>query len=505
MMHPTTKMPVLGRNISRSSLIRAGTWVVWCLLIVWVVGQPGFGNSSKFNYLFALAVCISTAPLFINKDLFHPLNLFFVWQALFLIDCWKKYAVMGSLTYAPGLDYAETTYWLNRALFVFITWYVFLIAGHTIGSRCMLRKTPAVLRPRVTAGLYTGWLLAGTAFTAFALSVLHVGGLSAMWSAMADRVEAYAGQNHLRLAVQLGGVAAALFLFRRQFLLSAILIVITMCATAMYGTRLQVVAGLLIPFVIAVHYRVRPLTLMPTMILAGVTLIFVVWWGRVRTSAELHGMQYENLQSILFKAADAASLADNLAAMLWGLHNGLVHFQYGKTLINALLGAVPRFLWPDKPPSNAGHVLGHELFGADFLTSLPPGPYGIAYFNFGWLGVVLMAVSIGFVIGFYYSWFRSRVRSHQPARVAVLLYPFLVMNLFHIIDGEPLIASVALIMGTLFCRGVADRLSARQRHGSSRVGPRAAQPRAVSGEGAGRRSVPSRAEVRRAPTRPCPY
>lgn len=74
-------------------------------------------------------------------------------------------------------------------------------------------------------------------------------------------------------------------------------------------------------------------------------------------------------------------------------------YAMGRTMINALLSWVPRFIWPDKPTTGSTAILT-EFTGQRFdeSTAMQTGHIFEFYINFGWIGVAAGMLLYGFVL-----------------------------------------------------------------------------------------------------------
>ena len=89
------------------------------------------------------------------------------------------------------------------------------------------------------------------------------------------------------------------------------------------------------------------------------------------------------------------SLAGKAVARLEG---GQVDFAYGGTV--PLWSLIPRAVWPDKPQVGGGGTLVSDFTGVNFAegTSVGAGQVLEFYANFGWLGVLLGFLGLGFLL-----------------------------------------------------------------------------------------------------------
>ena len=70
-------------------------------------------------------------------------------------------------------------------------------------------------------------------------------------------------------------------------------------------------------------------------------------------------------------------------------------YLYGESYFYWVYAAVPRAIWPNKPPVKLGLILGPKIFGSNLNTGVPPGAIGEAYINFGIYGVVFVLFLTG--------------------------------------------------------------------------------------------------------------
>jgi hypothetical protein len=71
----------------------------------------------------------------------------------------------------------------------------------------------------------------------------------------------------------------------------------------------------------------------------------------------------------------------------------------GESLKMALIAPIPRILWPDKPIIESGYDFYKKLTGADEMVSFGIGFFVEAYWNGGWIAVILCAIGIGWLYG----------------------------------------------------------------------------------------------------------
>ncbi len=70
----------------------------------------------------------------------------------------------------------------------------------------------------------------------------------------------------------------------------------------------------------------------------------------------------------------------------------------GDSYRNILVALVPRILWPDKPLLQEGGEFSSMATGRSMDNSVSPGLFSEAYWNFGWLGVPIIAILLSLFI-----------------------------------------------------------------------------------------------------------
>lgn len=119
-------------------------------------------------------------------------------------------------------------------------------------------------------------------------------------------------------------------------------------------------------------------------------------------------------------------------------------FAHGTTLVDALLGFIPRAVWTSKPVRAGGSQLVTTFTGITFLggTSVGPGPVMELYGNYGTGGVIAGFVAIGAVLALLDAAAARHLRTGNDA--AFVLSFLLGMSLLQVADA---FVNVALTMG----------------------------------------------------------
>jgi len=424
-----------------------------------------------FYQLWLVAFLLTSAPFFLLRDLCHPLIVNGAWQILILFHFWNKGLSHSHLRYAPEVQGSDTLYWLAYALGVYTLWYLMALIGIAMSRAPRPRSTPAPLTARRRYEYQIAALgLLAVSLSAFVYALGLTGGLAGMIESMVSRREVYAGYGYLRPAVQLGAAAAVLLLLAGHRGVSVAIALATTAMVAPFGGRGAAIIGVLLPYLVAYHYNVRALSVRIGAGVVAASVIFAVGWGNLRQAGEwrLGGFDPYTLAA---KAASDTGQAESLPALLRGLENGAIEFNHGAVLFNFFYGMVPRALWPEKPIIPPSSVIGQALLGEHDYYGTPVGPYGLAFFNFSWIGVLAMGMISGLLVAWLYGHFVSRLDRDGGNAPIVVVYPFLVFGIFNLFDADWQVGTVfkvtLLLAALMAARPLAELL--RPRHATGDV------------------------------------
>ena len=118
-------------------------------------------------------------------------------------------------------------------------------------------------------------------------------------------------------------------------------------------------------------------------------------------------VHFEETGGILsvFKTLHYDAFANVMATVEYVANNG---FSYGYQLLSALLFFIPRSMWSSKPLST-GEVVGNYLIDKhEFNFSNLSNPLvSEGFINFGFIGVLLMAIVLSYFVVYFLKWIRS--------------------------------------------------------------------------------------------------
>ncbi len=140
---------------------------------------------------------------------------------------------------------------------------------------------------------------------------------------------------------------------------------------------------------------------------------------------------------------------------------------------------VPRALWPDKPNiSDQGLDLDAQMSGRKTMTFLGPTYDAEAYWNGGWLDVILISILLGCEIGWFTrKW--NRFRTEGLSQVGALIFAVPILANMALLEGWVAITYVGIAVGLAGAVEIGDRFGpflVALMAGRAKPGPIAALP-----------------------------
>jgi oligosaccharide repeat unit polymerase len=291
----------------------------------------------------------------------------------------------------------------------------------------------------------------------FGIGVALLGGLSALFAALGDRLRQFEGKNYFFQAIVVHLSVALVWFVRllrdgRAPLKApgfAVFLSVAFTLVGLLGNKSTLFVAVVALAVIYARLR-RALTL-PIALLGAAALIVGL------TIYALFAREYlvtGALQSI--DQFDAASIWRVVQVELGGNFiqlqtlsilidqmPGTLDWQMGKTPLALVTMPVPRVLWPGKPLPATGPFTDAFFPGLydSGGTTIPPGLLGEWYMNFGQVGVVLGMLAFGVL----YGWLAARWRRLRDD-ASLLAYALMVGLLPHYVRGEMVSATVAFLL-----------------------------------------------------------
>lgn len=197
-----------------------------------------------------------------------------------------------------------------------------------------------------------------------------------------------------------------------------ILLPIDLAVGLLTFAKTEVMLTLIVTFLAFLHGRITI-----TRIMLGLTIIFGIYsqldpivhygrakgWRQFRDAPISLSNRVELLRSYTDQQALPFELANRQTALsrLCYLNAAAMVIRYfdtgepGWSMANAFIVVIPRFIWPNKPEITS---VGKELYTRATQydgSSISPGLFSEAYWNFGWLGLPILMIPLGVILSLF--------------------------------------------------------------------------------------------------------
>lgn len=453
----------------------AKIYLKWIFVFFSVLAGGGyFFSLSSFELswiliTYLLVLLLVAVPFFITKNFLDPICIYSALLILQLTDFALQDALGAGLRYFPDLAGDKVLELKLLGLLIIALWAVSLNAGYFLPflGRKFIKYDMNNESQRTAQGIT--WrnkkvinIFSGICFifsVAGFLGGLNVAGsVAGMVEGMSSRSETYMGYGYLRIMAQFGVLGAIGFLLNKKIKLSLFALLFAFMATAMFGGRAAAFLGVILPYVFVYNWTHKKFSGAKVLFfgLIGVFFVFLM---------EIFKFTGRGLALDLTKIISSVSrgMSDILPSMIHAIHIGLLDLQYGKTFLNFFYGLVPRAFWPNKPEGvGEDALLGRALIGEEYW-GLPPGPFGVAYLNFSYVGVIVFGVMVGVLSRYLFIKYAKSLRNSRTPWLA-LLYPFIFIKVFNFFSVYSMIQSfVALVFVCVFFYAISIMLRLRLR------------------------------------------
>jgi oligosaccharide repeat unit polymerase len=176
---------------------------------------------------------------------------------------------------------------------------------------------------------------------------------------------------------------------KKELFLVLILIIIVVFS----GIRGPILSPLFLSLIIYFIYKKKNVNLLKLFFISFIFLLIAIYLGNLR-EGNLSFINY--VKSIPYKIFFGNNFSD-LRDFAWILAYWDGVFIHGKSYLAALLSFIPRDLVPFREEW-AISIYTNRLVGFDssLHAGLRPGPFGESYLNFGFLGVIIVGIIVGF-------------------------------------------------------------------------------------------------------------
>lgn len=384
------------KNISVNRIIVAIIVNLGLIAILYTSYIKIIGEISLMTLLVFMSLSVIITPLFIVKDIFHPFIIMAITSCLVIIDFLNQ-DLFGFRVSSFGI-------YRPYSIIMIIVWYVFLYLGYYFSSKIRVKPINNRVLLRNNHPILIASLLFVLSLFGFAYSLVIFGGFSGMIGALVSTTTAYSGLGYLRLIVGLGGLSAILFLYGGKTKTSFLVILLTSLMLSFFGGRANVVLNTILPYLMYYNYKVKKLSIIVLSIFSIFSLLFIEILGLFRKSQQ-EFLSINGIWGLISNAAKETGMGTTLPWLVSSLNEGSISYQYGTPLLNLIYSPIPRTLWSAKPEIIDGSVLIAYYLTGSTRYGMPAGAYGEAFFNFGWLGVIMFSLITGYIINLIYKKF----------------------------------------------------------------------------------------------------
>jgi len=256
---------------------------------------------------------------------------------------------------------------------------------------------------------------------------------------------------------------------------TAVALTIYIVAEAVVGAARFTLVSTILIHILLYHLYVRPVRILYFIFITPPFVFIIAFFGLVRDveigSFKVYAETLNALveeRELIFKVfmGRMDMLPQMVDAFEWA-RIGQLKFEAGMSYVYAVLHAVPRNIWPDKPPLTAAYIteLVNPYVFADGVNVYPSAMLE-GYMNFGWLGVILIGIALAWVSRFYDRALRGGTLRIQALALMAFTFPMQLINegihsnIFGILIYIAAIFGVWLMAGRLIMgRAVARRLA----------------------------------------------
>ncbi len=230
----------------------------------------------------------------------------------------------------------------------------------------------------------------------------------------------------LRTCMQIGAIAMLIFAYRmrRNIPLSWAANVLYFAVQAIYGGRTTIVVGGLV-LAIVYHHGIRKIRSASLLVIVGVVLSALSYIATVR-----HGAGSIPQAMVMSVAQMASGRAMEEVAFARRDFPDRMPYFYGSTIVSGLSMALPgtdvgKNLWRTIEMEYLGPNYKKTGIGGQTISTT-----GESYMNFGFPGVILVALMAGLVFGSVYEWQRRNPKNPFAVLLAALVTAVFIVAIY---------------------------------------------------------------------------
>ncbi|MFD1385938.1 O-antigen polymerase [Oceanobacillus oncorhynchi subsp. oncorhynchi] len=388
-----------------------------------------YNSALDYNsLLFIILIPIIIAPFFFSKDLMNPFVIFFLnSQFLFVLNMIDVNINKSSFRYGIlSSNYHDKAFFWS--IIVILIWFVFLYLGYFYSVKITSQKSKLDKVSKVNNKLVISLILILIGLGSYLYIVFLKGGIDEIIDGLSNRTEAYSGLNYFVKLIALISIGSIMMLSIGYKKTSMVLILLSFLMLSSFGGRAGAFFGSIFPYIIYYNYKVKKIRLIQLIPLGLIMIIFATALGNYRLYQKF-SFEMTGIKDIFLNIANGTQGGETLPSLIGSLMNRTIDYEYGSTIINILFAPIPRTLWRDKPPIDESGIVGRLLMGAEGW-GLPPGPYGIAFLNFGFIGVLVVSFITGFIVYYMY----SKLVLNNKNDIFLIFYAMTIPSIFNIVS-----------------------------------------------------------------------
>jgi oligosaccharide repeat unit polymerase len=411
-----------------------------------------------------LSVLLSLLLVLKERTWISPLALVIIWVCFFILGD-VAYSYWDG-TYGPNENDREVLNDGDLGLASF-AWGV-AVSGFLVGYVIVMRdKRPLThdfgltrmpstwLNPYARIGRIVTYLALCVSMTVMWILLLDSGNLKGRFLGSIGKTQEWfsEGDGIWLVAVRFLSVAllAGLFLSyaaKIKFPGWIILFVVVAAIELTIGSRSGLLYGFILPLMIGYHILRERISMawLVFAAFAGALVVGVLYRSIVRdvgfkanvdlSSWEILEINLRRLPEMIWGGFEASSL--DATVNIVNRYSGGERLL-GETIGNGLLSFIPRTFWSEKPEGGANSIYTQEFFpsfywevGSEYSASY----VGELFMNFGWGGVFVGFVLLGFLLGWLYI---KCVRGYRPSVVGVFgvfIYSVIISRSYSLLRGD---------------------------------------------------------------------
>lgn len=406
-----------------------------------------------FSILASLILMFFCGILLYSKDYLNPFIFFFLYSFLGFLDV---------IFIATGLRSPRTIYSIDiytKTLFIMLLWFVCFTIGYFLYTK--FKKNDNNVKQSnfklndVIMFMFLGIVLTIVIYKV-ASSVNSVGGLyNAFFD---DNYQIFDDQNYLSMMMALCGIIPVVFLRRKNIIMAIISIIIVFLMISLTKRRSLALIYSLLPFLTYLNFCVKKIKLRYLLLSVVPVIAYILYIGSVRGVSSGSSNSNNFIISSLCELTRQVEYGDNIPDVIYNIEIGKINFQYFNYTFTGIITYIPRAFWPNKPIVESSSIISSLIYvDSSNVAGHPVGPYGWAYFTFGYTGIVFM----GLLTGIIASWLYNKVKTQKNLFYS-LIYAYSIVKLLEIFTPEAQFKISFFIIFILFLSLVSSLISIRK-------------------------------------------